>query len=121
MRYLLMIAAEEDQACEHPGTPEYDELMGRYMAFTEEIMASGSYLESLRLKPVAHATSVRVRNGKAAVTDGPFTETKEKIGGFYLIEAPDLDAAMAWAKKIPSADIGTIEIRPVWEMDEPEA
>ena len=77
---------------------------------------SGVLLAAEPLHPVETATTVRVRNGRVTVTDGPFAETKEQLGGYYLIEAPDLDAAISWAARCPGASHGTIEVRPVWEM-----
>ncbi len=116
MRYLLMIYS--DPAYYAKATPkEMGELMAGYKVFTKEILGSGAMQSAERLQPVETATTVRVRGGKTLVTDGPFAETKEQIGGFYLVEAPDLDAAIAWAKKIPTVKYGSIEIRPIWEED----
>ena len=94
------------------------ELMAGYEAFTTELADSGAFQASERLQPTTTATTVRVRDGKTLSTDGPFTETKEHLGGYYLIDAPDLDAAIAWAAKIPTATYGSIEVRPIWEMDD---
>jgi hypothetical protein len=87
--------------------------MGEYGAFTEATKASGHYLGSNPLQPVHTATSVRVRNGKMSATDGPYAETKEQLGGYYLIEAADLNDAIQVASRIPSAKIGTVEVRPI--------
>jgi hypothetical protein len=84
---------------------------------TQELNSSGHYVHASPLHPVATATSVRVRSGKRLVTDGPFAETREQLGGFYLIEAADLDEAIAIAERIPPAKFGTIEIRPVMEIE----
>jgi hypothetical protein len=93
--------------------------MGDYGQFTQEIQASGHYKTAARLQPTVAATSVRIRDGKRLVTDGPFAETREQLGGYYLIEAKDLDEAIAIAAKIPSARRGTVEVRPQMEMGEP--
>ena len=85
---------------------------------TEEITARGKNLGANRLKPVASATTVRVRDGKRVVTDGPFAETKEQLGGYYLVEAADLDEAIAIAAKIPGARVGSIEVRPIFAMEQ---
>ncbi len=117
MRYLLMIYSDEslDTAMSEA---EMGALMGAYGEFSEEVAAAGVLESSDRLQPVALATSVRVRNGKTETTDGPFAETKEALGGYYLINVKDLDEALAWAAKIPSSTYGTIEVRPIWEMDD---
>lgn len=117
MRYLLMIQAEE--ARENAFTQEeMGALMEAYGRFGQELQEAGVLQDGARLQPVATATTVRVRDGKTVTTDGPFAETKEQIGGYYLIDAPDLDAAIAWAAKTPSAAYGSVEVRPLWEMDE---
>jgi hypothetical protein len=97
---------------------EGDAFMGEYFAFTEGIRGSGHYVAGEALHPVATATTVRVRNGKLSTTDGPFAETKEQLGGFYLIEAADLNEAIQIAAKIPSAKIGSIEVRPVVDFSQ---
>ena len=93
--------------------------MGEYFAFTDGIKKSGHYLGGEALEPVATATSVRIRNGKLSTTDGPFAETKEQLGGYYLINARDLNDAIQVAAKIPSARTGTVEIRPIVEFGTP--
>ncbi len=116
MRYLLMIYGEE--ALEAKMSPEaMGELMEGYGTFSEELATSGAMQSSERLQPISSATTVRVRKGDTVTTDGPFAETKEQIGGFYLIDVPDLDAAITWAAKIPTAAYGSVEVRPIWEMD----
>jgi len=120
MRYLLLIHTSE--ALEAEMSPDQmGEIMEGYMRFSEELEGSGAHLESARLQPAAAATTVRLRDGKRTTTDGPFAETKEALGGFYLIEAPDLDAAIAWAEKIPSAAHGCVEVRPLWEPEDYDA
>lgn len=93
--------------------------MGEYMSFTDGIAKGGKLLAGEALLPVHTATTVRVRNGKLTTTDGPFAETKEQLGGFYLIEANDLNDAIQIAARIPSARIGSIEVRPVRVYDQP--
>jgi hypothetical protein len=87
--------------------------MGEYFAFTEAIKTSGHYISGEALKPVNTATTIRMRNGKMSTTDGPFAETKEQLGGFYMIEARDLNDALQVASRIPSARYGSIEVRPI--------
>jgi len=115
MQYLLMIYTEEQAEAAIPAD-KMQSIMAGYGAFTQSVVNSGALVNSNRLRPVADATSVRVRDGKTLVTDGPFAETREALGGYYLIEARDLDEATAIAARIPSAVYGTIEVRPVWTM-----
>jgi hypothetical protein len=89
-------------------------LYEEYGVFTQGIVQSGNFKAGDRLRPVDTATTVRVRDGKTLTTDGPFAETREQLGGYYLIEAKDLDEALAIAAKIPSARYGSIEVRPIW-------
>jgi hypothetical protein len=98
---------------------EADAMMGEYFAFTEGVKKSGHYIGGEALQPTQSATTVRVRNGKVSSTDGPFAETKEQLGGYYLINARDLNDAIQVAAKIPSAKIGSIEVRPIMEFDHP--
>jgi hypothetical protein len=113
MQYLLLIYAEE--ADENRMDPaKMGAVMQAYGQFTQSIRASGHWLASNRLRPIADATTVRVRKGKIMKTDGPFAETREQLGGFYLVEAKDLDEALAIAARIPSAEFGSIEVRPIW-------
>lgn len=117
MRYLLMIYA--DEAMEARMSPEeMGTLMEGYGRFSEEIAAAGVLEASDRLRPTTDATTIRVRAGETTTIDGPFAETKEAIGGYYLIDVPNLDEATAWAAKIPSAANGSVEVRPIWEMSE---
>lgn len=117
MRYLLMIADEEAVWDAMPAA-EQERLLGEYNAFHEELTKAGAFVDGARLRPIATATTVRVRGDEVSTTDGPFAETKEQFGGYYLIDVPDLDTAIHWAAKIPSAKIGSIEVRPLWEMGE---
>ena len=115
MRYLCLIYDEEKKLSTMPKA-ESDQFMGEYFAFTEGIKQSGHYLGGEALQPVQTATTVKVRNGKVSTTDGPFAETKEQLGGYYLINARDLNDAIQVASKIPSARIGTVEVRPIMEF-----
>jgi hypothetical protein len=114
MKYMLLIYHEE-QAWDGLTEQERQAMYAEYGKFTQEIMASGHYLGGSELHPISTATSVRVRDGKQLATDGPFAETKEQLGGYYLIEAGNLDEAIGIAARIPSARVGTIEVRPVSE------
>jgi hypothetical protein len=117
MKYLCLIYDEEKKMMSMPKS-EADAFMGEYSAFTEGIKKSGHYVGGEALQPVQTATTVRVRNGKVSTTDGPFAETKEQLGGFYLINARDLNDAIQIASKIPSARLGTVEVRPVVDFDQ---
>ena len=118
MKYLCLIYDEEKKLGAMP-KDEMDAFMGEYFAFTDGIRANGKYVAGEALQPVSTATTVRIRNGRVSTTDGPFAETKEQLGGFYLIEARDLNDAIQVAAKIPSARIGSIEVRPIMEFDAP--
>jgi hypothetical protein len=118
MKYLCLIYDEEKKLESMPKT-ESDAFMGEYFAFTEGIRKSGHYLGGNALQPVQAATTVRVRNGNVSATDGPFAETKEQLGGYYLIEARDLNDAIQVASKIPSARVGSVEVRPIMEFSQP--
>ena len=112
MQYLLLIYDAETTLADM-SPDETNKFMGEYFSFTEDIKKSGNYLGGNALQNVATATTVRIRNGKVQTTDGPFAETKEQLGGYYLIEAANLDEATKIATRIPSAKIGSIEIRPI--------
>ena len=114
MQYMLLIYSTED-AWDELGEDERQKLYGEYGKLSEDLRAQGKHVSANELQPVATATSVRVREGETLVTDGPFAETKEQLGGYYLIEAEDLDEALAWAARIPSSRHGTVEVRPVVE------
>ena len=115
MKYLCLIYDEEKKMA-GMSKSEGDAFMGEYFAFTEGIKKSGHYVAGEALQPVQTATSVRIRNGKVSATDGPFAETKEQLGGFYMITANDLNEAIQIASRIPSAKTGTVEVRPVHEF-----
>ena len=115
MKYLVMIYASEAE--EAKMTPaDVGTILQAYGAYTEALTKSGVLLASDRLRPTSEATSVRVKGGKTEVLNGPYAETREQLCGYYLIDVPDLDAALAWAARCPSSSYGTIEVRPIWEM-----
>ena len=116
MRYLLLIYTAES-VDNNMTEAEMGAVIEAYGAFGAEAQAAGVIEAGERLLPVASATTTRTRNGKTTITDGPFAETKEALGGFYIINVKDLDEANAWAAKIPSAKHGSIEVRPIWEME----
>jgi len=115
MQYLLLIYSSEAEETAMPES-ELGSIMAAYGVFTKELVDSGAMVGADRLRPTSDATTVRVRDGKTLVTDGPFAETREALGGYYLVEAKDLDAATAIAAKIPTAKYGSVEVRPVWAM-----
>jgi hypothetical protein len=112
MQFIALIYSTE-------GSDDVDmeTLMGQYQAFGQAVSEAGVMLAGEPLEAVSTATSVRVRNGKTQLTDGPFAETKEQLGGFYILECKDLDEATHWAAKIPSARYGTIEVRPIMAFE----
>ncbi|HLX87328.1 MAG TPA: YciI family protein [Acidimicrobiales bacterium] len=112
MRYALLICADEALLTPETGP----ERMEAFEAFQQEMADRGVLLGGERLTPVASATTVRVRQGDLVIADGPFAETKEQIAGFYLVDCKDLDEAIEVAAKIPAAEWGSVEIRPIWEM-----
>jgi hypothetical protein len=120
MQYLLMLYSDESQ-WGRMAEAEQQQGMAAYMAYTEALKKAGSLVNSNRLQPISSATTVRVANGKQQVLDGPYADSKEQLGGYYLIEAPDLDAAIAWAARCPGSGHGTVEVRPVWDMSAPQS
>jgi hypothetical protein len=118
MKYMLLIY-DDEKIWASMGEGERQKMFGEYMQFSKDVQESGHYKAGAPLQPTSKATSVKVRNGKRLVTDGPFAETREQLGGYYLVEAKDLDEAIGIAAKIPSARLGTIEVRPVMEMGAP--
>ena len=113
MKYMLLVYLAEDALSD----AEREHCYVESAQLTQDLNASGKYLSASPLHPVSTATSVRIRDGKRLVTDGPFAETREQLGGFYLIDASDLDEALNIAERIPPARFGTIEIRPVMEIE----
>jgi hypothetical protein len=112
MQYILLIYSSQ-KMWDGKTPDEINQVMGEYNAFTESIVKSGNFKAGEELQPTTAATTVRVRNGKTQVTDGPFAETREQLGGFYLIEADNLDQATQIASRIPSAREGCVEVRPI--------
>lgn len=115
MQYLLLIYHSEKQ-WETKTPAELGKIYQEYGVFTKSITDAGSYKGGNPLEPTSKATTIRIRDGKKLVTDGPFAETKEQLGGYFLVEAKDLDEALAMAARIPSAHYGSIEVRPVMPM-----
>jgi hypothetical protein len=116
MKYLCLIYADEQQWPKLPKA-EADGISAEYFAYTEDIKRSGHFLGGEPLQPTPTATTVRVRNGKVSRTDGPFAETKEQLGGYYLIDAKDLNDALQVAARIPGARLGCVEIRPILSFE----
>lgn len=113
MQYLLMVYANEQEMMAL-GQAGLNTMTQEYAEFTKSIVQAGQFKAGDRLKPVATASTVRVRAGKTLITDGPFAETREQLGGYYLVEAKNLDEALALAARIPGARHGSIEVRPIW-------
>lgn len=112
MQYMLLIYAAES-ATPQPGTPEFGPMMQGYMEFTQKVQADGVFVAGDELSAVSTATTVTVENGKVETMDGPFAETKEQLGGYYLLDCKDLDQALEYAAMIPSAQHGRVEVRPI--------
>jgi hypothetical protein len=117
MKYMLLIYHDERVWDRHTEA-EHEQIYGEYRQLIQKLQSSGQYLMGDQLQPTATASTVRVREGKQMVTDGPFAETREQIGGFFMIEVNDLDEATSVAGQIPSARMGSVEIRPVVETAE---
>jgi hypothetical protein len=113
MRYLILIYENE------ANTPTDEAEMAKWFAYTERLKAAGVLRGGEALQPTSTATTVRQKNGKVISTDGPFAETKEQLGGFYMIECKDLDEAIKWAGQIPSVGRGSVEVRPIMEFSQP--
>lgn len=115
MQYLITIYSNE--AGFNSMTPEQKAGgLAAYMAYTQALQTAGVYVGSNRLRPVSTATTLRNTNGKIQVLDGPFIESKEQLGGYYLIDVPNLDAALSWAAKCPAVNHGVVEVRAIWDM-----
>ncbi len=115
MQYMLLIYGNE-AAMETATKAEGDRILAAYGAYSEALVKAGVMVGGNRLQRSASATTVRMADGKTQVLDGPYAETKEQLGGYYLIEVPDLDAALSWAARCPGASHGTMEVRPIWAM-----
>lgn len=116
MHYMALIYADPSVEPVY-GTPEFETMMQGYFAFSEMLKATNAYVSGEGLQGIETATSLRVRGGKVETMDGPFAETKERLGGFYVFDAPDLDTALRYAAMIPSATYGTVELRPVMDYN----
>src|SRR5438552_2012824 len=117
MKYMLLIYANEGGFQALPKA-EAERGLAAYQAYTEALEKAGVRVASNRLRPVASATTVRIADGKTNVLNGPYAETREQLGGYYLIDVADLDAALSWAARCPGASHGVVEVRPVWPRSE---
>ena len=115
MQYLLLIYSNE-AGMQGRSKADVEQMLAAYGAYAEAMKKAGIMLGGNRLQPSTASTTVRVADGKTKVLNGPYAETKEQLGGYFLIEAPDLDAALSWAARCPGASHGTVEVRPIWAM-----
>jgi hypothetical protein len=115
MQYLLLIYGNE-AGMQSASKADMEQMVAAYGAYTEAMKKAGVLAGANRLQPTASASTVRVTDGKSKVLDGPYAETKEQLAGYYMIDVPDLDAALSWAARCPGASFGAIEVRPVWTM-----
>ena len=115
MEYMLLIFRDEAQARKMTSA-QGAEMTAAFGAYTEALQKAGVWRTGARLRTVDTATTVRVKDGKTEVLNGPYAETREQLGGYYLIDAPDLDQALAWAARCPATSFGTIEVRPIWPL-----
>ncbi len=115
MQYMLMIYSDEGAWERMPAT-EVQEVMGAFGAYTSAMREAGVLTAGDRLRPVTMATTVRIKGGKTEVLNGPFAESREQLGGYYIIDVPDLDQALTWAARCPGAAYGAVEVRPIWAM-----
>jgi hypothetical protein len=113
MQYMLLIYSNEAD-WQAASSGEIEHRIAAYVAYTEAMRKAGVLVAGDRLQPVTAATTVRVASGKTNVLNGPYAETSEQLGGYYLIDVPDLDAALSWAARCPGASLGTMEVRPIW-------
>jgi hypothetical protein len=115
MQYMLLLYVDQVGFAKMP-PEEQNKAYGAYQSFLEALKKAGAYAASGRLQPTTTATTVRVSNNKTQVLNGPYTETKEQLGGYFLIDVADLDAAISWAARCPASSHGTVEVRPIWAM-----
>ena len=115
MQYLLMLYVNEN-GWTNLTKAQQEEGVAAYSAYTQALKKAGALVGADRLKPSSSATTVRISNGKSQVLDGPYADSKEQLGGYYLIDVADLDAALSWAARCPTANHGVVEVRPVWSM-----
>jgi hypothetical protein len=118
MQYVLLIYGDERQWTKL-SPPDTDKMYAAYMKYTKDLVDAGIMRGGSELKPTSSATTVRTRNGKVTTVDGPFAETKEQLGGYYVIEVPNLEKALEWAAKCPGAATGSLEVRPLPAMRQP--
>lgn len=115
MQYLLMIYNDEERARAIP-KDDMNKMLPAFAAYTEALKNAGVLLGGNRLQFSSNATTVRIQDGKTKVLNGPYAEAKEQLGGYYLIDVPDMDSALSWAARCPGANYGTVEVRPIWQM-----
>jgi hypothetical protein len=115
MKYMLLIYGNE-AGMQSRSKAEVEQTLGAYTAYAEAMTKAGVLGGANRLRSTSSASTVRVTNGKSKVLDGPYADTKEQLGGYFMIDVPDLDAALAWAARCPGAGHGAVEVRPIWEM-----
>ena len=115
MQYLLLIYGNE-AGMQSATKAQTEQMIAAYGAYMDAMRKAGTYIGGERLRPSSSATTVRANGGKTQVLDGPYADTKEQLGGYFMIEAPDLDAALSWAARCPGASHGAVEVRPIWEM-----
>jgi len=111
MQYMLLLYNDDA-----PIDGDEQDILRRYGVFTQEVRDNGTFVEGNRLQPASTSATIRIRDGETLVTDGPFAETKEQLGGYYVLECENIDEALAYAAKIPAVEYGSIEVRPVWQM-----
>lgn len=116
MKFMLILASDPTLEPD-PTSPDFEAYMGEWFAYSQALEAAGIEFSGEALQGTETATTVQIRDGQRVVTDGPFVESKEVVGGFYMIDVPDLDAALDWAAKIPNAPFGSIEVRPVMSFE----
>jgi hypothetical protein len=115
MKYMLLLFASE-AAQQAASKTDTDQMHAAYGAYTQAMIKAGVMGGGERLKPSTSATTVRISGGKTKVVNGPYAESKEQLGGYYIVEAPDLDAALSWAARCPAASHGAVEVRPIWPI-----
>lgn len=115
VQYILMIYGNE-AAMQSASKTDIDQMMAAYGAYTEALKKAGVMVGGDRLHPSSSAATVRVKDGKSSVLNGPYAETREQLAGYYIVDVPDLDAAIAWAARCPGASTGAMEVRPIWMM-----
>ena len=115
MKYVLLIYSNEKQMQDRPQA-DHEKLLGAYRAYGEAMAKAGVMVGADRLRPTDASTTVKVANGKTQVLNGPYAESREQLGGYFMIDVPDIDAAISWASRCPGASHGAVEVRPIWTM-----